>query len=169
MSVQTAPVRTFFAPVARAIAPLRQRWANFRQRSPRFAWVVRFFGWVAMFALSVVLLLVIGVWAGLFGRLPDTAELRSIENPLATEIYTMDSVLIGKYFIENRTDIELNNVSPHIVSALIATEDRRFLDHRGIDLHSWVRVGYGMLVGRESGGGSTLSQQLAKNLYPRKR
>lgn len=169
MSVQTAPVRTFFAPVARAIAPLRQRWANFRQRSPRFAWVVRFFGWVAMFALSVVLLLVIGVWAGLFGRLPDTAELRSIENPLATEIYTIDSVLIGKYFIENRTDIELNNVSPHIVSALIATEDRRFLDHRGIDLHSWVRVGYGMLVGRESGGGSTLSQQLAKNLYPRKR
>ncbi|MEO6758577.1 MAG: transglycosylase domain-containing protein, partial [Saprospiraceae bacterium] len=140
-----------------------------RQNSPRLATVLRFFGWLALAGLSALVLLVLSVWLGIFGRLPDTAELKAIENPLATEIYTVDSVLIGKYFIENRTDIGLENVSPHIVSALIATEDRRFLEHRGIDIHSWFRVGYGMLTGQESGGGSTLSQQLAKNLYPRKR
>ena len=151
------------------MAPLRQRWAGFRQRSPKAAFVLRWVGLLAMTGFIALFLLVFGVWVGLFGRLPDTAELRAIENPLATEIYTMDSVLIGKYFIENRTDVGLENVSPHIVSALIATEDRRFLEHQGIDIHSWLRVGYGMMMGKETGGGSTLSQQLAKNLYPRKK
>jgi len=173
VAAKTAPVRAFLAPLTnwwrQATAPLRLRWAGFRQRSPKFAFVVRWVGLIALTGLTALLLLVFGVWIGLFGRLPDTSELRAIENPLATEIYTMDSVLIGKYFIENRTDVGLENVSPYIVSALIATEDRRFLEHSGIDIHSWLRVGYGMLMGKETGGGSTLSQQLAKNLYPRKK
>ncbi len=173
MSTTMAPVRTFFEPLTsrwnQATAPLRERWGRFRQSSPRLAYVLRIFGWLAGLGLGALILLISGVWLGFFGRLPDSAELRAIENPLATEIYTADSVLIGKYFIENRTDVGLENVSPYIVSALIATEDRRFLDHRGIDIHSWLRVGYGMMVGQETGGGSTLSQQLAKNLYPRKK
>ena len=170
---KTAPVRAFFAPLtngwSRLTGPARARWAGFRQRYPRLGFVVGWLGWLVALAVGALFLLVFSVWIGMFGQLPNAAELRAIENPTATEIYTMDSILIGKYFIENRTDIALENVSPYIVSALIATEDRRFLEHRGIDLHSWVRVGYGMLAGRESGGGSTLSQQLAKNLYPRKR
>ncbi|MEO6038944.1 MAG: transglycosylase domain-containing protein [Saprospiraceae bacterium] len=173
VAAKMAPVWAFLAPTIdrwrQATAPLRQRWTDFRQRSPRFATIVRWFGWIVLAGLSALMLLILSVWIGLFGRLPATDELRAIENPLATEIYTMDSVLIGKYFIENRTDIGLENVSPHIVSALIATEDRRFLEHQGIDIHSWFRIGYAMLLGRESGGGSTLSQQLAKNLYPRKK
>jgi len=170
---KTAPIRSFFAPLtngwARLTAPMRARWAGFRQRYPRLGFVLGWLGWLAGVGLGAVCMLIVAVWIGFFGRLPDTEELKVIENPAATEIYTMDSVLIGKYFIENRTDIALENVSPYIVSALIATEDRRFLEHRGIDIHSWVRIGYGMLTGRETGGGSTLSQQLAKNLYPRKR
>ncbi|MBK6929855.1 MAG: transglycosylase domain-containing protein [Saprospirales bacterium] len=64
----------------------------------------------------------------------------------------------------------MDKISPYVVTALLATEDKRFFEHSGIDLQSWFRVAYGMVARRESlGGGSTLSQQLAKNLYPRKR
>ncbi|HNG88945.1 MAG TPA: transglycosylase domain-containing protein, partial [Saprospiraceae bacterium] len=98
-----------------------------------------------------------------------TDELRNIETANSTEIYTQDSVLIGKFFIENRTAVSLDNVSPHILSALIATEDRRFLEHRGIDFISWLRVVKGLLGSPENrSGGSTLTQQLAKNLYGRR-
>ncbi len=170
---KTAPIRAFFAPLtngwAQLTGPMRARWADFRRSYPRLGSVLTWVRWIIGLVVGAVFLLILSVWLGLFGRLPNAAELRVIENPTATEIYTADSVLIGKYFIENRTDIALENVSPHIVSALIATEDRRFLEHRGIDIHSWFRIGYGMLTGQETGGGSTLSQQLAKNLYPRKR
>lgn len=114
-------------------------------------------------------MLILGVWIGLFGRLPSTNELREIETANSTEIYTADSVLVGKYFIENRTTVSLDKVSPYIINALIATEDKRFLEHSGIDIMSYLRVVYGIATGqKQRGGGSTLSQQLAKNLYPRK-
>ncbi len=106
---------------------------------------------------------------GLFGHLPDSRELRAIETANATEIYSSDSVLLGKFYVENRTSISLDNISPYVVTALLATEDRRFFEHSGIDLTSWMRVAYGLITKDTKGGGSTLSQQLAKNLYPRKR
>lgn len=106
---------------------------------------------------------------GWFGPIPDDTELRNIQTANASEVYTSDNVLIGRFYIENRSEISLDKISSHVINALIATEDRRFLDHRGIDLWSWLRVGTGMLSGKKSmGGGSTLSQQLAKNLYPRR-
>ena len=76
----------------------------------------------------------------------------------------------GKYFIENRTNVNYNSISPHIIQALIATEDQRFYQHHGIDIRSWARVLFKsiLLSDQSSGGGSTISQQLAKNLYPRK-
>ncbi|MBK8554641.1 MAG: transglycosylase domain-containing protein [Lewinellaceae bacterium] len=114
----------------------------------------------------IILSLAVGI--GMFGEIPSKEDLRNLESANATEIYTMDSVLIGKYYIENRTTISLDKISPHVINALIATEDRRFFEHSGIDFTSWARVAYGMLTRKESqGGGSTLSQQLAKNLYPR--
>jgi penicillin-binding protein 1A len=170
----TAPVRVFFAPLtnawARLTAPFWAWWAGFRQRRPVagsiLGWAGTFFKWGVYF----LLFLIAGVWVGLFGRLPSTAELKNIETANSTEIYTADSVLIGRFYRgENRTEITLDNVSPHIINALIATEDRRFLEHSGIDIKSWFRVGYGILSGEGLGGGSTLSQQLAKNLYKRKR
>jgi len=169
----TAPVAAFFAPITRPwrrlTAPARIRWAAFRQRNPKSGFVM---GWLATFMLwgfNLLLLLVLGVWLGFFGRLPTQSELKNVETANSTEIYTIDSVLIGKYYIENRTAVSLDLVSPYIINALIATEDRRFLEHSGIDFMSWLRVVKGMATGAENmGGGSTLSQQLAKNLYPRR-
>jgi penicillin-binding protein 1A len=170
----TAPVRTFLAPATEAwgrlVAPLRVRWAAFRLRFPLAGNVLGWAGRLAKWGLYFLLFLTFGVWIGLFGEMPSTEELKSIENANATEIYSADSVLIGKFYIENRTEVTLENISPHIINALIATEDRRFLDHSGIDIQSWFRVAFGMLTRQDhKGGGSTLPQQLAKNLYPRKK
>ncbi len=114
-------------------------------------------------------LFVYSVYSGLWGSLPDYAELRNIRNYEASELYSDDGELLGKYFIENRTNVNYNTISPHAVQALIATEDVRFYEHKGIDKVSLFRVFFKTLLlgDRSSGGGSTISQQLAKNLYPR--
>ncbi len=153
----------------RIIAPVSLRWSATKAKYPGIGKVL---GWgrvTVRLIQAFLLFLIIGVWMGLFGSLPSTSELLEIETANSTEIYTADSVLIGKYFFENRTSISLENVSPFIINALIATEDRRFLDHSGIDIMSYFRVAYGLVTAQgQRGGGSTLSQQLAKNLYPRK-
>jgi penicillin-binding protein 1A len=169
----SAPLRRFAAPATdawqRFTAPARARWAVYAAGHPRAAGVLSKIGTVVKYGLYFLLFLIFGVWIGLFGRIPSSEELRNIETANATEIYSSDGELLGKFYIENRTTIALENISPHVINALIATEDRRFFDHSGIDLISWLRVGFGIVTGRESGGGSTLSQQLAKNLYPRKK
>lgn len=116
------------------------------------------------------LLLLFCVWLGLFGHLPNKSELRSISNPLASLVMGDRNQIIGKYFIENRTNATFEEISPHVITALIATEDERFMQHRGIDWRSWGRVAVKSLLlqKRSSGGGSTITQQLAKNLFPRK-
>jgi penicillin-binding protein 1A len=107
--------------------------------------------------------------AGFFGKMPSTEDLKLIESANASEVYTSDNVLIGKYYTENRTTIKLDSISPYLITALLAIEDKRFFEHSGIDLRSWMRVFKGIATNTSGmGGGSTLSQQLAKNLYPRK-
>ncbi|MBK8192729.1 MAG: transglycosylase domain-containing protein [Lewinellaceae bacterium] len=169
----TAPIWTRLAPVTdawrRFTAPLRNAWASFRERFPLVGSLLGWTGRLVKWGIYLLLFLILGVGIGLFGRLPSTEELKNIETANSTEIYTADSVLIGKFYIENRTAIALENISPYIINALIATEDKRFLEHSGIDIQSWFRVGYGVLAGEGLGGGSTLSQQLAKNLYPRQK
>ncbi len=102
----------------------------------------------------------------LFGQMPD---LRTLENPkseLASELISEDGKSLGKYFYENRTQIEISQISPNLIHALIATEDARFVNHSGIDARSLLRVAKGVLTGNSSsGGGSTLTQQVAKNLF----
>lgn len=124
-------------------------------------------GMAAGFAL--VLLLFLSVWAGLWGKLPRMAELASIENQVSSEVYAIDGELLGKYFIYDRSQVSLEQISPNVINSLIATEDARFYRHRGIDYRSLGRVFFKtLLMGETSaGGGSTLSQQLAKNLYTR--
>jgi len=124
--------------------------------------------------LLTTLVLVQGVFillvlAGTFGKLPDNLALKQIQNPMATEAYTADGVLMGTYYIENRQFLEPSEITGDLRSALIATEDVRFYSHKGIDSRSLLRVFFKTLLLRNegSGGGSTLSQQLAKNLYPR--
>jgi penicillin-binding protein 1A len=101
----------------------------------------------------------------LFGGMPD---LKAIENPnsqVASEIISADGQLLSKFFLENRSPIEFDQLSPNVVRALVATEDARFMKHSGIDPRSMFRVLKGLTGGGSSGGGSTLSQQLAKNLF----
>jgi penicillin-binding protein 1A len=115
---------------------------------------------------------VLFVWAvsgnflGLFGELPDFKELENPQSELASELYSSDGVLLGNYFRENRSPVSYNELSTNLVNALIATEDVRFEDHSGIDFQSMARVLFKSIILRQgAGGGSTLSQQTAKNLF----
>lgn len=100
--------------------------------------------------------------------LPDVKELENPKINLASEVYTSDNVLLGKYFTENRTNVTYNELSPYLVDCLVATEDERFYDHTGVDFEALIRVVKGVATGSTSqGGGSTISQQLAKMLFER--
>jgi penicillin-binding protein 1A len=105
-----------------------------------------------------------------YGHLPEHEELALIENAEASSVISEDGYLLGKYFRENRISVPQEDISPYVVDALIATEDARFFEHQGIDLRALARVAVRtiLLGDRSSGGGSTISQQLAKQLYPRR-
>jgi len=125
-------------------------------------------GFWATFALPIVILVLIFtlISVGAIGYIPDFKELENPKSNLATEIFASDQVLLGKYYNENRTIIQFQDLSPNVVNALIATEDVRFYQHSGIDLRGLARVLFKTVILRQNtGGGSTLSQQLAKNLY----
>jgi penicillin-binding protein 1A len=102
----------------------------------------------------------------LTGEMPSVDDLQNPKLSQASEIYSADGVLLGKYFAENRTPIrDYHLLSPFLVKALVATEDSRFYEHTGIDFQAWAGVVLGMVKGGDRGGGSTISQQLAKNLF----
>lgn len=106
----------------------------------------------------------------LTGAIPSVDELRNPKLNQSSEIYTSDGVLIGKFYAENRTPIKFENIPKHLINALIATEDARFYEHSGIDTRSVGRAIYGVVTGKENtGGGSTITQQLAKNLFKTRR
>lgn len=108
----------------------------------------------------------------LFGGMPSLQDLEKPESDLASELYSSDNLLLGKYFRYNRSPIEFNELSEELVTTLLVTEDIRFYDHSGIDFKGLVRASYGLskniLTFGSSGlegGGSTITQQLAKNLF----
>ncbi|HSV89046.1 MAG TPA: transglycosylase domain-containing protein [Bacteroidales bacterium] len=126
--------------------------------------------WVIFFSPFVLLLiLIITIRLGLWGPMPSFEELENPRSNLASEIYSADGVLLGTFFIHNRTNVKYEEISPNMVNALLATEDIRFHYHSGIDSRSLLRVLFrNILLGqRGAGGGSTITQQLAKNLFPR--
>ncbi len=106
---------------------------------------------------------------GYLGFMPSFEELENPKSILATEIYSADAKILDQYFIrENRSYVNYKDLPSSLIDALIATEDVRFYNHSGIDLRGLLRVAKGILTGNSSsGGGSTLSQQLAKMLFPR--
>ncbi len=146
-------------------------------------WVVAL--WIATVTPCVLLIaLLISISAGGFGRLPSFEELENPKSNLATEIYSEEGDILGTFFIENRSYLQYNQLFPKdaaahitldgrdvppIVAALISTEDERFQTHGGIDIPSLVRVGVKTIAmqNMSQGGGSTITQQLAKNLFPR--
>ncbi len=117
----------------------------------------------------LALLLFFTISAGLWGFMPSFEELENPRSNLASEIYSADGELMGTFYIHNRSNVQFEELSPNIVNALLATEDIRFHYHSGVDIRSIFRVLIRNIIGgqRSAGGGSTLSQQLAKNLFPR--
>jgi penicillin-binding protein 1A len=115
--------------------------------------------------ISFTLLVFMVSW-GWFGELPPLEELENPKTYLASEVYSEDGVVIGKYFYQNRSNISYDDLSPNLVQALIATEDVRFYDHSGVDFRRFTSA---VLFLGTRGGASTITQQLAKNLFPRKK
>lgn len=135
----------------------------------RLLWKV--VGITAAGVLVGVLLLITLVRKGVFGELPTEADLAELRNEEATLLLSREGVIIGKVFAEDRTNVRYKDLPKHLVNALVATEDQRFFTHQGVDAWSYVRVFFRTLLGRDrsGGGGSTISQQIIKNLYGRER
>ncbi len=126
--------------------------------------------WIGFGAGLILFALFVGAvsvnFLGLFGKLPDFKTLENPQSELSSELYSSDGVLLGNYFRENRSPVSYNDLSQNLVKALIATEDVRFESHSGIDFQSMGRVLFKSVILRQgTGGGSTLSQQTAKNLF----
>ena len=120
-----------------------------------------------LFGFSIFLLFH-GITHEWFGDMPTFEELENPETNLATEIISADGKILGTYYIENRSNVSYEDISPYLVNAIVAIEDVRFYEHSGIDVKALFRVAKGLMTGNsEQGGGSTITQQLAKNLFPR--
>ncbi|MDP2088649.1 MAG: transglycosylase domain-containing protein [Flavobacteriaceae bacterium] len=117
---------------------------------------------------SVIFLL--SIYFGFFGRVPTYKEVKLFRNMEASEVYSADNVLLFRFDKENRINVPFDSIPIHLVQALVATEDIRFYEHNGVDIQSMGRVLVKtILMGdRSSGGGSTITQQLVKNYFPRK-
>jgi len=131
----------------------------------KWAWFI--FALPVAFLYLIVLLTSLGV----FGRLPSFEELENPRSNLASEVISADQQILGKYYIENRSNVHFKELSVNLTNALVATEDARFYKHSGVDLRALFRVLVRTVLGgnADSGGGSTISQQLAKNLFPREK
>ncbi len=125
--------------------------------------------WAVLFAPFVLLFITL-LMTGFFADIPSFEELEDPRNNLATEIISEDGEILTTFHIENRSYVTYGELAPSLVDAVIATEDVRFHNHSGIDFKSLVRVGVKSIImgqKRAGGGGSTLTQQLAKTLFPR--
>ncbi|MDD3843019.1 MAG: transglycosylase domain-containing protein [Bacteroidales bacterium] len=125
--------------------------------------------WVLLLSPFVLLILVITL-VGMFADIPSFEELEDPKNNLATEIISDEGEILSTFHVENRSFVSYGELAPNLVEALIATEDVRFYNHSGIDFRSLGRVVVKSLIlgqTRSGGGGSTITQQLAKTLFPR--
>lgn len=157
---------------------MQHLWSQMKQQAQHLLVELRAWTWRRWLSIGVGFLAIPVVGGGLLyaivafgwlGPLPDRSALAGIQNYQASEIYAADGSLLGKYFLENRSEVAYADLPPHLLQALVATEDARFYEHGGVDLRAMARVAVKsiLLQDASAGGGSTLSQQLAKNLYPR--
>jgi len=141
-----------------------------KSKAVRGSWIK-----LVLIGLTLVLIAFFGfmqlVRSGFFGKLPTEEELGSITHEQATLVLASDGTLIGKLFAQDRTNVRFEDLPQHLIDALVATEDARFFSHQGVDGRSYFRVFFRTLLGRDKsgGGGSTISQQIIKNLYGRQR
>lgn len=129
-------------------------------------WAIR----SAIWGCAGLIIFISLIYLGIFGPIPNYSELKSIKQANSSELISVDGKVLGRYYVENRVDVQFSEIPPFLIHALLATEDTRFFEHKGIDIRALFRVLFKsiLLMDESSGGGSTLSQQLAKNLFPRK-
>ena len=114
----------------------------------------------------VIVLFFIGVNAGMLGEMPNLEEIQNPNNDVSTTVFSVDGEVLGSYYNENRIEVGYNALSPFLVKGLVATEDKRFYEHSGIDITGLFSAVFRPLVtGHDRGGASTITQQLAKNLF----
>ena len=139
--------------------------SSFIDKFPRFK---RFAVIGLITAIFAVILISMLMLINIRSTLPGMAELKDIRHHQASQVLSSDGEILGSYFFQNRTQVGLEEISPLFTDALLAIEDIRFYEHNGIDRRALARVFVkSILMGQDAGGGSTLTQQLAKNLYPR--
>lgn len=124
---------------------------------------------ISFLIIIFMVLFILSVRMGFYGKLPSIEELQSIQNMEASEVYSADGELLGKYYLQDRSAIAYEDISKNVINALVATEDARFFEHNGVDYRSLLRViiKTAILQDRRGGGGSTITQQLVKNIYGR--
>lgn len=126
-------------------------------------------GWILFLCIAIgVPLYVYTVKENLFGLFGGMPNLKAIENPqndLSSELISADGVSLGRYFRYNRSQVSYDELSPDLVNTLLLSEDHRFYEHSGMDFWAYIRVGWGLITLKPAGGGSTITQQLAKNLF----
>ena len=129
--------------------------------------IIKWFWILFCVPVALVVTLICLVWA--FADIPSFEELENPDSKLATQVIAEDGEILTTFHIENRSYVSYDELSPNLVHAAVATEDVRFYNHSGIDFKSLGRVIFKTLLGGDSsqGGGSTITQQLAKTLYPR--
>lgn len=119
---------------------------------------------------SFVLLLFLLTYFGVFGAIPKQAELKQLKNPITSTLYSTNGEVLAHYYLQNRSNIDSTQLNKYLVDALVATEDVRFYEHKGIDYKSYARVLIkSVLLQQGKGGGSTITQQIAKNIFGRKK
>lgn len=131
-----------------------------KKRSVKLLWKAF---WIGVVAFN---LLIIFINLGWLGYMPSMKELENPSSALSSDVYAADGTLIGRYYVQDRSTSKYREISPNIFNALLATEDARFYDHSGIDPVATVAIPFYVLTGKKRGS-STITQQLAKNLFPR--
>ena len=141
---------------------------QFREDHPVWTRMAQgFLSFLAFLGLYVFIINYNFLW--LTGEMPSVADLSNPKLAQSSEIYSLDGVQIGKFYTENRTPIQFDNIPKHLIDALIATEDVRFYKHSGIDPRALGGVLVSVVRRGDRGGGSTITQQLAKNLFKTRR
>ncbi len=130
-------------------------------KSVNLVWRIFLFGLLAFFLLFLMVRL------SIFGHLPSAEELENPTNNLTTQVFVGEDSLFTEFYLEDRRYTDFDSLPTNLIQALISTEDERFYEHSGIDFKALMRSLAGIITFNRKGGGSTISQQLAKNLFPR--
>ncbi|MCM4151505.1 peptidoglycan glycosyltransferase [Arenibacter sp. N53] len=148
--------------LAKSRRKLTKVWTYVREhplKSLLFAGLAGFFSLVLLFLV---------IYLGAFGKLPTKAYLKSLKNPVTSTLYASNKEPIGYYYLQNRSNADSSQIGSSLRQALVATEDARFYEHGGVDYRSYARVLIkSIILQQNAGGGSTITQQVAKNLFGR--